>query len=197
LQRGSGASGELMTNDEAERITQIEARLKAATPGPWEYGDRQYIAGVMPDRYGEDRCVFCARTGEPTWTGRRNINGKQMLAHIHTGLIPDYQTGIVAFRVDGSCSVVIETDEYGLMDSKDADFIAHAREDIPYLLEALKATGAREFATAESLEHYRLWLRGEMDRVNNYAPPYVQPAGEPFARADDGAPISYDEVENT
>jgi hypothetical protein len=25
-----------MTNDEAKRITQIEARLEAATPGPWE-----------------------------------------------------------------------------------------------------------------------------------------------------------------
>ena len=120
-----------------ERIAEIKARVDAATPGPWESGNRYSICGVMPSMFGEGRCAACAREGEPIWVGRRDINGTKMLSHVHAmdALHDSFHNGIVHYDGNGEVwHVIIETDEYGLMALDDQDFIANAREDIPYLL---------------------------------------------------------------
>ena len=115
-------------------VDAAEARANAATPGPWVRGDRWHVAAVMPELFGEGKCSACARHGEPTWVGRRYINGKRMLAHVHEAAKNWYECGIVAVRDSGPISVVVETDEYGLLDPADAEFIAHARTDVPALI---------------------------------------------------------------
>ena len=134
-----------------ERLDAIRAREQEATEGPWERGDRQHVAGVLPEQFGEGRCAFC-RMGEPTWVGRRSINGKRMLAHVHTQDKPYIEWGIYALREDGSVIVVNDTYEYGLMDDADAEFIAHAREDVPWLLKEVEqltraVEAVREYAS--------------------------------------------------
>jgi hypothetical protein len=81
---------------EAERITQIEARLEAATPGPWELDE-------IPE------------TGECGVFGGPNFWYSEGHAMVCANAYYD-----------------------------DAGFIANAREDIPYLLAALRAAEARE-----------------------------------------------------
>ena len=121
------------------RISEIEARLEAATPGPWEYGDRYSVCGVMPQMFGEGKCSSCARHGEADWVGRLDINGKKMLAHVHIMDKPWSPNGIVHYDGNGNLySVVIETDEYGLMDDADAALIASAPADLRYLLERVR-----------------------------------------------------------
>jgi hypothetical protein len=117
------------------RLEEIEARLENTTPGPWESGDHYSICGVMK-QFGEGKCVACSREGAPIWEGRRDINGTVMQAHVHIREIHDsFRHGVVHYTGDGDVwHVVIETDEYGLMSQADRDFVAHAREDIPYLL---------------------------------------------------------------
>lgn len=49
----------------------------------WIIGDRWLIAGVMPALFGEGCCAYCKKLGAPFWTGRRDINGARMSAHVH------------------------------------------------------------------------------------------------------------------
>jgi hypothetical protein len=73
--------------------------------------------------------------GEPQWSGRRDINGKTMTAHVHIADKPWCGAGIYSYDGNGHLfTVVIDTEEYGLMEQADADFIAHSRDDIEYLL---------------------------------------------------------------
>ena len=139
------------------RISEIEARLEAATPGPWEYGDRYSVCGVMPQMFGEGKCSSCARHGEADWVGRLDINGKKMLAHVHIMDKPWSPNGIVHYDGNGNLySVVIETDEYGLMDDADAALIASAPTDLRYLLERVREYDSR----LSSFEAAFSWLEG-------------------------------------
>ena len=139
------------------RLGEIRDRANAATEGPWEHGDRQYVYGVT-GRFGDDRCPHCARTGfgdGPSWAGVRNINGKEMLVHVHTSDKPRRRHGVHAVRANGSISVVRDAEEYGYMYPADAEFIAHARQDIPWLLsevERLTAECDRARGLAARLE---------------------------------------------
>ncbi len=127
------------------RLGEIRERVAAATEGPWEHGDRQFTAGVN-ERFGTDACAHCRRHGDPTWIGVRDINGQKMLTHVHTDAEPWWKHGIFAFRDSGS-SVVVHDTEYGYMDQADAEFIAHAREDVPWLLaEVERLTAERDRA---------------------------------------------------
>ena len=127
------------------RLGEIRERVAAATEGPWEHGDRQFTAGVN-ERFGTDACAHCRRHGDPTWIGVRDINGQKMLTHVHTDAEPWWKHGIFAFRDSGS-SVVVHDTEYGYMDQADAEFIAHAREDVPWLMAEVELlTGERDRA---------------------------------------------------
>ena len=134
------------SDETTARLGEIRERVAAATEGPWEHGDRQFTAGVN-ERFGTDACAHCRRHGDPTWIGVRDINGQKMLTHVHTDAEPWWKHGIFAFRDSGSSVVVHDTDEYGYMDQADAEFIAHAREDVPWLLaEVERLTAERDRA---------------------------------------------------
>ncbi len=131
------------------RLAEIRARADAATEGPWVRGDRKRIAGVT-GRFGEDRCVYCKEGTEPSWVGVRDINGTEMLAHVHAAsAFTWWDHGIYATRAAATDSICVvrDTDEYGLMDPADAEFIAAARQDVPWLLaEVERLTGERDRA---------------------------------------------------
>ena len=117
------------------RLAEIRARVDAATEGPWLHGDRWHVQG-------ESHCA--CRPGYGPRIARRwmDINGKYMWAHVHESPEPFHPYGILA-RNDGEpLSVVIETTEYGTMSTEDAEFIAHARTDLPALLAAVEAVRA-------------------------------------------------------
>jgi hypothetical protein len=86
-------------------------------------------------RFGESKCAYCKRKGAPIWEGRRDINGTRIQAHVHVRDDP-YMQGIVHYDdgLGAPWHVVVETDEHGLMRPQDGHFIAHAPDDIAYLL---------------------------------------------------------------
>lgn len=87
----------------AERMAEIEVRSNAATPGPWEWDDRDELHGF----------------------GGRPLDNRIEWEDGHPG------------------SKIIETDNGCYMPRDgDAEFIKHARSDIPWLLAELRAAQA-------------------------------------------------------
>jgi len=119
-------------------LAEWQQRTDAATEGPWEHGDRQHVAGVLPEQFGDGKCAYCDRYGEPTWVGKQLINGKRMLAHAHESAEPWWDHGIYALRGAGSVLVVNDIDEYGYIADPDAEFIAASRTAMPCLLSAVE-----------------------------------------------------------
>jgi len=117
--------------------------IEAATPGPWERGDHWWIQGA-------DQCQCHDNFGPLVYKGRMNINGRMMEAHVHRMPEPTITDGITTAWLDERThephSVVIETDEYGLMDDADARFIATFDPEHVALMEA-ERVAAREFIT--------------------------------------------------
>jgi hypothetical protein len=121
----------------------ISARADAATPGPWIIGDRWHIAGVMPEMFGEGKCSLCRSENPIVWEGRRDINGKRMLAHVHQTAEPWYGEGHQMFSYDGGPEPFTVAGNYdwevgGIISPVDCEFIAHAREDIPALIARIR-----------------------------------------------------------
>lgn len=152
------------------RLAEIRARAEAATEGPWVRGDRKRIAGVT-GRFGEDRCVYCKEGTEPSWVGVRDINGTEMLAHVHAAsAFTWWDHGIYATRAAATDSICVvrDTDEYGLMDPADAEFIAAARQDVPWLLaevERLTDELDRVQGLADRLHEERLAVLAGVSKV--------------------------------
>lgn len=107
----------------------IEARLDAATPGPWEHGDIWSWAGVV----APDECALCRSHGEPVWVGQADINGKLMLAHKHRNPDP-YQPDHLVSGPDRLVAGNYDYEEGGILRRADARFIVAARQDVPALL---------------------------------------------------------------
>ena len=108
--------------------------IEAATPGPWERGDHWWIQGA-------DHCECLDSYGPIVYKGRMHINGTMMEAHVHRMPEPITTEGITTAWLDKRThkphSVVIETDEYGLMDDADARFIATFDPEHVALMEAV------------------------------------------------------------
>jgi hypothetical protein len=129
---------EMLTDFLRRRLDEDEAVARAATPGPWVHGNRWLIAGAMFD---DERCAYCRNgTDAPAWVGRRDINGRTMLAHVHRAEEP-WTHGIYSEAdPSGPVDVVNDTDEYGYMDDSDAAHIA--RHDPARVLADVKAKRA-------------------------------------------------------
>jgi hypothetical protein len=71
------------------------------------------------------------------------------------------------FRIEGP--MVVENGEFSALSGPDADFIAHAREDVPYLLErveALEKVAQEAREVAETITDPALaWLRAALDAL--------------------------------
>ena len=124
-----------------ERLAEIKARLKAATPGPW-----QVYPTEIPYRY----------VSQVPGAGKEEVRG----AHIHRQIGTEYDHP----QLHGPAPVVtlssgIGTPEGGGVqmvgiEQKDAELIAHAPRDLEDLLDALE-TAHRQ------LEFYRQTYAGE------------------------------------
>lgn len=119
-------------------INDIRSRLAKRTQGTWVYGDYDHIQG-------SEMCQCRPQYGPLIWAGPMNINGTVMPTHVHRAYTKrTYSNGITSQTETGSKQVVTETTEYGTMSKEDADFIAHAPQDIEFLLKELDRLGGDE-----------------------------------------------------
>lgn len=130
-----------MTTEERLRaaIGRLEKLKAESTAGEWVYGDRWGVGGVDSGMYGDGKCAYCERMGEPTWIGKRPINGKRMQAHVHESSEPLWEHGIFASHGSGPICVINDTLEYGYMDDADANLIVTLHRTIDAQLEFLRA----------------------------------------------------------
>jgi hypothetical protein len=147
---------------------EIRAHLDAATPGPWEPGDVWLFAGLIYSDNGErvedgsaTRCAFC-HLGEPSWSGRMDVNGTVMTAHRHRSPEPHGVDHAIS-SADGG---LVAYEGGGIVHREDVQFAISARNHLPALLadvESLRAKGASCDTAADTLaaEWHRRYLRIE------------------------------------
>lgn len=126
-----------------------------ATPGEWYTGpERMALAGVLPERFGEGRCSCCAELGEPVWTGRADINGRHMAAHVHDN-DDDYDDGghrIYAwprYPAPAETEVCTDYEQGGVIRPRDAEAIIWARNHLAEMADTIEALHQRA-TTAEA-----------------------------------------------
>lgn len=125
--------------DDAARIAEIRARLEAATPGPWGYNSYSGVFGP-PDLCAADDGPDYPESPRPTpgspedrgWVAQRSA----------------------AYEADPRvCKVPALYGDTAIgRHAADAEFIAHAREDVPYLLARLDALAAEASDVARENE---------------------------------------------
>ena len=116
-----------------EWIAKRRELLDAATEGEWVVGDRDHIQGAS-------HCTCRPEYGPLVWEGRRDINGVQMMAHIHRAQEPRYDdTSIYSTSLPYPGIVALSTSEYGPIQPGNATLIADARTSLPRALDALEA----------------------------------------------------------
>lgn len=116
-------------------IRDRRALLEAATGPEWVVGDRDHIQGAS-------RCACRPEYGPLVWEGRRDINGVQMLTHIHRASEPRHDsddTTIYSTSLPYPEIVALSTTEYVSIQPGNAALIADARTSLPKALDALEA----------------------------------------------------------
>lgn len=130
----------------------IQDIIEAATPGPWERGDRWWIQGAS-------QCLCRDSYGPLVYEGRMKLNGRMMEAHVHRTDEPSISNGITTSWLDERThkphNVVIETDEYGLMDDADARFIATFDPEHVALMEAVCEAAEDDYMAEPHDDHER------------------------------------------
>ena len=106
------------------RLDQIEARANAATEGPWEAGDRYHCQAA-------DKCECRPHHGPLIDTYQHPEWGTM---HVHRADEPWWHAGVL-YRPAGGPPGDVCSDTA----SADAEFIAHARADVPDMAAALRA----------------------------------------------------------
>jgi hypothetical protein len=130
---------------EAARL--MRQRAQAATPGPWEAGDRYQLAGVMPRLFGAGRCSVCNYGGPVVWSGRTDINGRVMDAHKHLVGEPYDHVSIIAPVPDGprDTFVVFGQGEMGPnLERADAEHIAGGSPELALVIADLVDDAAHQ-----------------------------------------------------
>lgn len=168
------------TNPEDE----LRAHLEAATPGPWEPGDVWLVAGLIYSDAGDrtdagdaTRCAFC-HLGEPSWSGRGEINGTWMPAHRHRNPEPYDAEHAISSAAGG----LVAYDGVGIVREEDTQFVVSARRDVPVLLHEVASLRAevaaarkyagemRAFCSPHGVSvHYADQLEYAMDRAKEQA----------------------------
>lgn len=112
----------------ADRLREVGARVEAATPGPWEwdgFDDVTIIRGfVAPMKRYPTRRAFSELVSSTRWVATPDVV-------VVDGLVAEENDGETVARLD---SIAI--------DQADAEFIAAARSDVPYLLDLVAALEA-------------------------------------------------------
>ena len=142
----------------AEWIAKRRGLLDAATEGAWVVGDRDHIQGAA-------HCTCLPEYGPLVWEGRRDINGVQMMTHIHRAREPRYdETTVYSTSLPYPEIVALSTTEYVSIQPGNAALIADARTSLPRALDALEAAlgmanaGAITSRARGDSEEERRWL---------------------------------------
>jgi hypothetical protein len=140
---------------------EMERRAASATPGPWEAGVRYERFGVNEGaRPGEGpfsflpvgRCYGCAESGEPPLGVERDRHGSVYHVHRVGGEQPRPAPGWRTISSAATRETVVESYE-GMISAgirpRDAEFIAHARADVPRLAAEVRRLRAAPETTEE------------------------------------------------
>ena len=140
------------------RIEEIKARCEAATPGPWKWDlrTRTHQCKLVTDHSGQYYVMDFARWGMqdacPTFQVYDRYDGPVTKRGSH---------GMV--RADKLAKSYPNQEHHRGFDDyinhPDAAFIAHSREDIPYLLEQLQMATARAEKAEAERDTYRAALQ--------------------------------------
>jgi len=126
-----------------DKLQEIKAREAKATPGPWDNENGYMICGVNdgshkdwkpPKRIKSGECAFCGN-GDPIAIVQKN--GKTF--HVHKYAKDDRYSdawhNIASASTYDDITGNYDYEEGGVCSTKeDSDFIAHAREDIPWMI---------------------------------------------------------------
>ena len=124
-----------MTTTDDARLVEIEAREQAATPGPWRAG----IDVVRWSDYDVETKAYCWEALRPD-DERPDGFGECEDADDCEG--HDLNLALLC-DVSGPEHLTPTEDSGYYLHEKDADFIAHSREDVRYLLDRLKEAESR------------------------------------------------------
>jgi hypothetical protein len=117
------------------RIEDIQARVDVATAGPWRKGWPSFYC-TLDHQHGGRKCVYQFHG----W----NENEHEI-----------FQDGLADGDVGSGVKIAgnYDYEEGGIVKSDDADFIAHAREDMPWLLARVRSLEA-SLAWYADLDNY-------------------------------------------
>ena len=110
--------------DPREILARIRKQADAATEGPWEVGDRYHCQAADMCDCAPDRGPLIDTYQHPEWG----------TMHVHRKDEPWWNEGVL-FRKAGGPPGEVARD----LATEDAEFIAHARTDVPALVAALRA----------------------------------------------------------
>lgn len=160
---------------EVDRLAEIRARLAAASSTPWEAGDVWGWAGLVWTADGTrvwdgngTRCSYC-RHSDPVDVKVRDINGEEMLAHLHRQPEP---WGLDSAISDADGGLVIQS----VSDPADHNLILHAPADLEFLLnlvgvlEGQLATARHDLDRFQRAENRRLEAALAKAKANLVAP---------------------------
>lgn len=142
------------------RLEEIKARCEAATEGPWSkdnfyraaVNDGSHEKWIAPKYISEGECCFCANKENVLVESYSDAEGNW---HVHK--IPSDNWRLIS-SVTTLDTIIGNYDfDHGGVASTEADseFIAHAREDIPYLLEKI---GHLQEVVDQAVEIIHMWL---------------------------------------
>lgn len=110
-----------------ERLREIKERCERATPGPWRVGNPYVVAPVR-----DDKCMLCDMS-EPLATVTEN--GQTCHVHFDDRQYEDDWRDIASESTFETIVGDYSYDSGGVATTRaDAEFIAHAREDVPALI---------------------------------------------------------------
>ena len=147
-------------------VAEMRAREQAATPGPWDvWGGPSYVGG------GADLCIGAGESWLANMDHRNCVNREQ---HIRGGNVPpchpEENTDICSTegcRCSGECPVA---DHISAEQRSNADFIAHARTDLPCLLslaEGLIEEAEKRLRSADVLSRtHPAWAKDAGDIIS-------------------------------
>ncbi len=115
--------------DASDRLNEIGARMNAATPGPWRVEETSHIACLL------ERGEECLHPDSP-------LLDSELMADIKgapTRVYHTHEARETPHRIEPDIAGNYDWEEGGIVHGDDAEFIAHARTDVPALVAALRA----------------------------------------------------------
>lgn len=126
-----------------DKINDIRARAQAATPGPWQEGERK-----NPCRCSDgDECLHGIADPAENWNCLTSVQQKFCHMECEHCYVAEHMLGVtpVFFHEGGHSKIVIL--------QADAEFIANARQDIPYLLDEIDRITKRNHSLDLDCQH--------------------------------------------